>query len=360
MIPTCRLLAALTIVAAVPACTGEAGLEGSQGDSKVTPYTPPGGDPFAPCTELSKCCAPEEIVCVADPDKGDQTCTCGGLWDCSQNPKKCEQSNQVPPGGGTWTCVWTAQAYTCTGNPSSPPPGGNGWSCKLAGGQWVCTKSPPNPSNKPEGTSVWKCTVNNELGKTQCERITPPDAAPPPPPKADAGVPKPDVALPKPDTKPPPPKTETNCADGIDNDGDGLVDCKDSDCPACTPTPCPAGKECCDGIDNDGDGQIDEGNVCAPIGNGPCPPGAYQACDCYCGVHRRCKADGTWGPCKVDGSCQLAKITSQSQCGFAQYCDFGNCVFGFVAGQCKHHTDCPSPLICDLGECVPDNYFPCP
>jgi hypothetical protein len=230
---------------------------------------------------------------------------------------------------------------------------------------WICTSpTVPNPSNKPEGTSVWKCAVDNAKNQIVCERQEP---------KPDAGVPKPDQKLPppqvdkgvtpKPDTKPPPPPPptkETNCTDGIDNDKDGLVDCKDPDCPACKPPP-PVNGEICDGKDNNGDGRIDEGNVCAGVGE-PCPPGAYQACDCYCGVHRRCKADGTWGPCKVDGNgtCAIAQITSQSQCGFGTYCDYGKCVFGFALGICKHHTDCPAGQVCDLGFCKKDNYFPCP
>jgi hypothetical protein len=45
-----------------------------------------------------------------------------------------------------------------------------------------------------------------------------------------------------------------NCTNGIDDDGDGDVDCDDSDCvgaAGCT------GELCTDGIDNDGDGQVD-------------------------------------------------------------------------------------------------------
>jgi hypothetical protein len=41
---------------------------------------------------------------------------------------------------------------------------------------------------------------------------------------------------------PPPPPAEDVCDDGVDNDGDGLVDCNDADCagdPACAPTPTP-------------------------------------------------------------------------------------------------------------------------
>ncbi|MBI5535374.1 MAG: hypothetical protein HY898_21780 [Deltaproteobacteria bacterium] len=182
---------------------------------------------------------------------------------------------------------------------------------------------------------------------------------------------------------------ESNCADGIDNDSDGLVDCKDPDCPGCkenctdgidndgdgkvdcqdpdcaTATNCqqscgPNG-ECCNGLDDNGDGRIDEGNVCDNVGE-PCPPGAYKSCDCYCGVHRKCRADGTWGPCMVDGNgtCAVATVTSHSQCGFG-YCDYGQCVGSSPwSNQCVHHSDCPKPMVCDLGYCVNDPYSPCP
>ena len=66
-----------------------------------------------------------------------------------------------------------------------------------------------------------------------------------------------------------PPPAE-NCADGVDNDEDGLTDCDDPDCledPECQAAnlegqpflielPVPA-EICSDGIDNDGDGKID-------------------------------------------------------------------------------------------------------
>jgi hypothetical protein len=176
--------------------------------------------------------------------------------------------------------------------------------------------------------------------------------------------------------------TEDNCGDGVDNDADGAVDCSDTDC-TCTEVcgngidddrdgltdwsdsdcGCAPGAECCDGIDNDGDGGIDEGNVCEAVGE-PCPPGAFQACDCYCGVHRRCRADGTWGPCLVDSSCSPAGVTSQDVCfAMGLYCDFGMCTGGWgLGGMCVRHTDCPGDQICDLGYCIVDPYAPwmCP
>src|SRR5204862_1194528 len=42
-----------------------------------------------------------------------------------------------------------------------------------------------------------------------------------------------------------------NCFDGIDNDGDGLVDCADPDCAAT------CGEDCDNGIDDDGNGLVD-------------------------------------------------------------------------------------------------------
>ncbi len=336
-----RHAALLTVLLA--GCIGEAGLGSDAGGGTGGK----GDDPFAPCVEQAKCCTSGLTVCWGDPDKG-TVCKCQGLWDCSQNPKKCQQETPVPPGGhGGWTCTWTASSFVCTGTPSSLPPGGGGWSCeKAADGVTTCTKAtPPNPTNGPAGVNVWSCTV--QAGLLVCDRATP---------TPDQGTPV-----------TPTPKKETNCADGIDNDGDGLVDCKDPDCPACKPA-CPAGQECCDGVDNDGDAQIDEGNVCGKLpATEPCPPGAIQSCDCYCGVHRKCKADGTWGPCTVDSSCQPAQVISQSACGNNAYCDFGECVplgpFGFGIGkQCKHHNDCPVGKICDLGECIVDPYQPwnCP
>jgi len=359
---------ALVLAWALTGCVGETG-----GGDPVKPATPtnpsdptePVNDPFAACVDAAKCCTAADMECAGNPD-GQPICKCYKLWDCSKNPKKCDQETPMPPGDGKWTCTWTSQLFSCTGTSTSTPGGGQ-WSCsKESETTWTCTRpSPPNPSNLPGGVAVWKCVV---AGATlSCERIEAPKPdAGVPVGKLDAGgVPSADAkpkadSKPAPDTKPVPPKKETNCADGIDNDGDGLIDCKDSDCPACVPQPCPAGKECCDGKDNNGNGQIDEGGACNGVAE-PCPPGAIQACDCYCGVHRRCQANGTWGPCKVDGSCQLAIVTTQDQCGPFGYCDFGQCQGGFMFGQCKHHSDCPAGFICDLASCIPDPYVPaCP
>ena len=39
------------------------------------------------------------------------------------------------------------------------------------------------------------------------------------------------------------------CADGLDNDLDGLIDCADRDCAG--NAACPEGSHCADGVDND-------------------------------------------------------------------------------------------------------------
>ena len=52
---------------------------------------------------------------------------------------------------------------------------------------------------------------------------------------------------------------ENDCGDGVDNDGDGLVDCADPDCataPRCAPRPAPH-EVCGNCIDDDGDGLTD-------------------------------------------------------------------------------------------------------
>ena len=57
----------------------------------------------------------------------------------------------------------------------------------------------------------------------------------------------------------PPPVTTEICNDGIDNDGNNLIDCADPACtsdPACTPPPVTT-EICNDGIDNDGNNLID-------------------------------------------------------------------------------------------------------
>src|SRR5687767_179726 len=59
-----------------------------------------------------------------------------------------------------------------------------------------------------------------------------------------------------------PAQKETNCSDGVDDDGDTVFDCGDNDCKgeaSCKPDGKPENTEekCKDWLDNDGDGQVD-------------------------------------------------------------------------------------------------------
>jgi hypothetical protein len=179
------------------------------------------------------------------------------------------------------------------------------------------------------------------------------------------------------------------CLGGLDDDCDGHVDCDDDDCgesDACRADDCSphCPYEECDGRDNNGDGRIDEGRVCDDI-DGPCPAaGAIRICDAYCGVHQRCRVDGTWGPCIVDGQGPVPTCDEHTDCPHFQWCDFGECVDagsqcssdddcdggilgfggfcveerGICVSQCYEHSDCEKPNVCDMGLCVPDPYSP--
>jgi len=67
------------------------------------------------------------------------------------------------------------------------------------------------------------------------------------------------------------PDPEIICDDGVDNDGDGAVDCDDSDCVGTAACPVGTPEVCDDGADNDNDGAVDcddsdcEGDAACPV-----------------------------------------------------------------------------------------------
>jgi len=126
-------------------------------------------------------------------------------------------------------------------------------------------------------------------------------------------------------TAPTPPVigTETDCGDGVDNDGDGDIDCADSDCdyafedggcgdfdyscqhvspyPECGGT-CPTGEECI--IYYAGDGTLDGGWCeCMPSGETAC--GDSGSCDGWCLDGEICVSDSFGCFCEFDisGDC---------------------------------------------------------
>jgi hypothetical protein len=147
--------------------------------------------------------------------------------------------------------------------------------------------------------------------------------------------------------------SETDCTDGVDNDGDGKIDCLDPDCVGrfCTPPEiyfqctaaqackCNGGVQvaevgsvlCADGVDNDCNGVIDcgettcDGQSCSPDGGMDCACGTKkksekncanlldddgdQLIDCFdvidCPLNTACMTTaGGAGHCAADKSCK--------------------------------------------------------
>jgi plastocyanin len=92
--------------------------------------------------------------------------------------------------------------------------------------------------------------------------------------------------------------TESDCADGVDNDGDDAIDGEDADCSAGGPLP-PNEREkfCSDDVDNDGNGKIDDLNEC----ESDCNDGTDNDADG--------KIDAEDNDCQSGGPCPLCSPT---------------------------------------------------
>ncbi len=170
--------------------------------------------------------------------------------------------------------------------------------------------------------------------------------------------------------------TAEACADGVDNDGDGAVDCADPDCtadPACTGEICGNGADddgdglvdcddtdasinpaagsdnCFENIDNDADGDIDCDDADC-TGDPLCNPGPGGSEDCTNGVDD--DADGL-----IDCA-DTANCASDPACGGpdVEICDNGsddnaNGLIDCDDPQCVADPACggPTPEICDDG-----------
>ncbi len=137
--------------------------------------------------------------------------------------------------------------------------------------------------------------------------------------------------------------TETLCADGVDNDSDGYTDCLDSDClndPACQNVE----TNCSDNVDNDNDGDTDcDDSDCANAA--ACQPVETQ-CD-----------DGFDNDQDGDTDCADSDCASQSYCETTEStCDdeFDNDGDGDI--DCAD-SDCASDNICETTESTCDDEF---
>jgi hypothetical protein len=121
----------------------------------------------------------------------------------------------------------------------------------------------------------------------------------------------------------PPPEFERNSTDGIDNDMDGLTDCKDPDC-NCT-------ENCTDGVDNDKNGLADCADPDCDCGedcdNGvdDNEDGLVDCCDPECRQHADCEED-----------CDDEK---DNDCDDKVDCDDGNCEENEMCKMVCGHED---------------------
>ncbi|MEM7163272.1 MAG: T9SS type A sorting domain-containing protein [Bacteroidota bacterium] len=118
-----------------------------------------------------------------------------------------------------------------------------------------------------------------------------------------------------------------NCANCIDDDGDGLADCYDPDCAGQSV----CGEVCYNGLDDDGDGLIDEND-------GDCPASAYNSCfnvDVTTDTPDANLGDGNCAD--ASGNCSLRAAIQEANSN-ANY----NCISFAVSGNISLGSDLPN------------------
>ena len=148
--------------------------------------------------------------------------------------------------------------------------------------------------------------------------------------------------------------TEDSCTDGVDDDGDGWVDCADPDCwlaLACA-------EDCDDGIDNDEDGLVDcndpictDDLVCAEDCSDGVDNDADSLVDCGdpdCSRSAFCPEDCANG---VDDNADLAVDCDDVGCACAPEEDANACTNG-RDDDLDRLTDCDDPDCEDLVQCT--------
>jgi len=165
--------------------------------------------------------------------------------------------------------------------------------------------------------------------------------------------------------------TEEDCGDGLDNDGDGLIDCADTDCleicgdfdyscqhispyPTCGGT-CPTGEECI--IYNSGDGTLDGGWCeCMPEEETAC----YESDSCggWCLDGYLCTGDSFGCFCEFDFSGNCTDTDGGIDYLFGGFSIEDNPLFGTLnfieyCGFDKLDTDTLYEYYCLYGEAMP-------
>jgi len=171
-------------------------------------------------------------------------------------------------------------------------------------------------------------------------------------------------------------ESDEACSDGIDNDGDGFIDCEDRDC-TINPyiTVCPHSEnDCTNGIDDDADGFIDASDWdCkgAESSDEACADRAdndgdgYIDCDDYdCSRNPEvtvCNDSGTTSTENDDTACD----DGQDNDGDGHIdCDDYDCSRNPDITVCECDADtpsgfCPEGSVCSLGECVEEGTLVC-
>ena len=308
-------------------------------------------------------CTAGACVCTGNggtPQVAETSCSdgfdndCDGLADCADadcGAKACI----FPVGGGLTTagvCNGTTRACTCTSTAETGA---------------LCADGRDNDCDGLADCADPTChPVGNALGQT-CDangtRCSP----------ALAGGSTCTVCAPGGDPLNAQPRgAETKCADNLDNDCDGRVDCQDATCASSTLTCDATGKQCTaalvcrcpdssgfetvcsDGQDNDCDGKVDcSDNNCQPSGTTP-----GKACG-TAGLGLACNAAGACA-CTGNGGAPQARETSCND-GFDNDCDgLADCAdpdcqpttVGTLANACRS-TPVPFGGKCDaFGQCV--------
>ncbi len=134
--------------------------------------------------------------------------------------------------------------------------------------------------------------------------------------------------------------TETQCGDGVDNDGDGFVDCRDPDC-ASSATCAPAREVCSNGQDDDGDGLVDcADSDCAA------DPVACPSC-CFVTIGQQCVPS-----CCQNGVCQGNCFCSPQLCTMCQPATPEVCNDG-TDNDRDGLVDCADPDCASSTHCAP-------